>query len=424
MASSISTSLYSNWMKEVWGPKIFEAFLKKSRLYTILNGKPGRVSKVDAEGKSFILPLDWGFGEGWGSRPEGGTLPTPIQMDIEQSIVPVKEHFKRHRITGKAILAAGQKGAVVPSFPKAMKDIRESHPYEMGRQWFGDGTGALAYFTAVDSTSPATTDDGDGNSFSYVRKNMRCLLMDTSDDKRNWNNVVVSGATASTVTWSAATLDNSSGDGDYLVREDSNDGTNAAAATAWHEMQGLKGIVSASNPPTGNLQGINRSTAGNEQWKSEDVNASDAALTEDMMLQALQNVERNGGSVDVIITSQAIWRKFGLLLSGDRRFGGTGRRVTYRGGFSALALAFVDGDVPVFSDPMCWPQLLFALDTSSFHICQLNDPGFIEEDGKTIFYLGRGDSGTDEYEIIWGWKAELGVGSPNKTCLIRNIKIT
>lgn len=119
----------------------------------------------------------------------------------------------------------------------------------MNRQVNGDGTGALAYWTAADNTLPAVTVDdnlGNGNSYAYDAvgpTSISCDLVDATDHTTLLNTgalSVVRGARVAASFDIAVTGGTVAGtaDGDYLVHRDS----------ARTEMVGIQGVISNANP--------------------------------------------------------------------------------------------------------------------------------------------------------------------------------
>ena len=174
---------------------------------------------------------------------EGDTLPAAGQQGFVRAIVPVKQLYSRINVSGKALAATkSNKAAFLKALESEMKYVMTDTKRGINRQLNGNGTGALAYWTAADDSTPAAVDDGHGNGTTQLGTgSVTCDLIDASDNSTKLGTaiVVTRGAvsTASTaITWTGTV--SGSAAGDYLVLKN----------TLGNEMTGIQAVISDANP--------------------------------------------------------------------------------------------------------------------------------------------------------------------------------
>jgi hypothetical protein len=152
-------------------------------------------------------------------RAEGGTLPTAGTQGYARAIVPVKQLYSRINVSGKAIASTrSNKGAFLKALESEMQYVMTDTKRGLNRQLNGDGTGALAYWTGADNTTPATVDDNLGNGTTHLPVgSVTCDLIDTDNSTKNGDSIVITrgavGTSTTSVSWSGSV--SSSGDGRY-----------------------------------------------------------------------------------------------------------------------------------------------------------------------------------------------------------------
>lgn len=407
--ADVNLSMFDPFLKVHYLKGIRDTFNKESFIYAQLKKL---LAQADVSGKNFTQFLQRGFGQGLGARADVGTLPLYGTTDPTTTVIPVRYLYGRKRVSGPTIASSQGGGAAAEALDYEIKDLQNSFIKDCNRQFWSDGSGALCYLTsavATTSTSTSTTDDNAGNAFSYARKNMRVDLIDTDNTTKNWDSNVINSASNSKVIFTAAISGpNAGANGDFLVREDSYK----------LEMMGLKGIVDSSNPPTGNLQAIDRDTAGNDYWQAE-VIASGGTLEETEIQKGIDDVRLNGGRTRFLCSTQGVRRKYFELLVGDRRYSKT---LTFTGGWETLAYAGGDGSMGFHVDVDAWPQRLYGLDPESMCILQLAAPGWVTDNkGQVLQTSSVGTGGIDAVEFTWKWYANLAAKSPNHNFVITGI---
>jgi len=138
----------------------------------------------------------------------------------------------------------------------------------------------------------------------------------------------------------------------------------------------ITGLFSTSGPmdTTGTYAGIDRATY--PQWASNELanGGTPRALTFALMRAALDaKFTASGESTDLIVTTPALYTKFGNLFGDNRRYQTEvtvrGQRITLQGGYNALEF---DG-IPVVRDVDCPAGTMAFLSTRHIKVCQMPD---------------------------------------------------
>lgn len=220
---------------------------------------------------------------------EGGAYGTAGYQGTTTAVIPNAEIVTPIELTTRALSAAKAAGkgafasAVDMEVQWGMKDTMRA----INRQLHSDGTDALAFWTTADDTSGTNVDDGQGNNFPLTLPAVQTLdLVDASDNSTLLGTAIVvtpgakNGVTSQAITWTGSV--SGSADGDYLVM----------TGTLGKQMMGIRGIISASNPPLlpGGLQGL--PVASNPYWTSQVFSNSGTLrpLTLSLMQQPLTQI--------------------------------------------------------------------------------------------------------------------------------------
>lgn len=351
-------------------------------------------------GKNFTMPIIRGFNEGQGFLGEESALHAARNVLSSEAIVPSKYFETSIQVTRVSMKASDRK-QYAKSLDTEIKYALIGGKKEMNRVFYGNGTGVLAYMTTTDDSwaGGCTVDDGSGNDFHYCRSDMLVDVLNVNDSyKLIGEDIRLTARTVNTIT--AATSPTGSDDGDLIVRANSNDATAGAAPSNWWEIMGLDGIVSASDPVVGSLQGQTR--VANEWWQAT-VTGIDDDIS-DVHVQGLKDdVESHDGTVNLWLMSRGVRTQMFANLVLDRRFNNTTK---LNGGFSAVLY----DDVPMVVDNDCQKQTLYAIDTSVLSIYVLDPWNWMDEDGNVLDRTGT----TMAFNATLCYYAELGVDNPTK----------
>jgi hypothetical protein len=344
--------------------------------------------------------------------PELGDLPEDGSQGVINAIVPNKYIYSKIKISGPVIRASRSNAGAfvrVADFEtrQALVDMKRS----FNRLLNGDGTGALAYATGNDVSSPATWDDGTGRPQQHLLKGQtnRVNVVQVSDHTtlRNSAQLVVSvgadSATGTAVTWTGGGTFAATADGDYAV---------PYGAVPGYQLQGILGVISAGDPPNAGgllangLHGIPVSSQSN--WASQIV--GDEASPRDVAAadfqRVLTNITSNSAfdetAVKFILSNPFTRDKYVEYMIAER---GWVNEMTLDGGWEAVMY----NRLPIVADPQARRGRFSFIVPEALAIFRTSDFEWMEEDGAILSRV----SGKDAYEAVLFHYGDL-------ACLVRN----
>jgi len=395
-------------LKEVYLPALQELLNNATPLLAAMEKEI-----VPTEGGNFVISIHRTRNNASAiGRSEGSTLPTAGQQGYVRAIVPIKQLYSRINVSGKAIAATrSNKGAFLRALEAEMKYVMTDTKRGLNRQLNGDGTGALAYWTTADNTSGTDVDDNLGNGTTQLGVgSVTCDLIDTDHSTKNGDSIVVTRGAVSTattaVTWTG-TVSNS-GDGDYLVLED----------TLGNEMTGIQAVISAANPPllSGGLHGL--AVATYDDWKAI-VLGDDAAkvdLTFPLLQQLVSKIVSESGAdesdLKMFHCHPAMRDTYVKLCQDERVFYNV---MKLDGGWEAVTY----NGKPIVADVQCRRNAIFAIAPSSLALMQMAPLDFMDKDGSVFYRISGGD--VDAYGATAFVYQELGCKARNQNGLLKGL---
>jgi len=396
-------------LKEVYLPALQELLNNATPLLASMEKEI-----VPVEGGNFVISIHRTRNNAAAiGRSENSTLPTAGQQGYVRAIVPVKQLYSRINVSGKAIAATrSNKGAFLRALEAEMKYVMTDTKRGLNRQLNGDGTGALAYWTGADDTSPATVDDNLGNGTTQLGVGaVTCDLIDASDNSTKvGNSIVVTRGAVSTATTSVSWTGTVSGsaDGDYLVLED----------TLGEEMTGIQGVISDANPTllTGGLHGLPVATY--PDWKA--IVIGDDSAKVDLTFPLLQQLVSRIVSESAIDESElkmfhchpAMRDTYVKLCQDERVFYNV---MKLDGGWEAVTY----NGKPIVADTQCRRNAIFAIAPSSLSLMQMAPLDFMDKDGSVFYRISGGD--VDAYGATAFVYQELGCKARNQNGLLKGL---
>ena len=347
-------------------------FNQESVVYNIL----GKVKKPMGGRGQFILPVIVQNAGAFTGIAEGGALPTALDMDTAEATFSLQEFVAVYTMSWKLIQdSRNDKFAFQQATTALDESVRRRVLRNLNADFLDDGRGRLAVMSAVDDGAGVFT----SNYLPRLEKGMVVDIMSNSDDDtKRGDSLTVNGVDPVTnqVTLSAAVTGESAGD--YAVIQDTTDVSISSVAL---HTNGLLGIISNANPASvvGNFGGINRSTAGNEYWKAPLLSNSgtNRALTEDLLLQAMDAVRvKGGGQVKAWISNLPILRRYHEMLTAER-YVSLSQAQPLSGGFGRKGAGEKNEDgttpyefsgVPWHVDPFFQNNTVIGMDTDHFFI--------------------------------------------------------
>lgn len=398
-----SMSVFDAVLKEDYlGPireQIYQSHVLLSRL---------EKNEEDVGGSEAVVPLHTGRNSGIGARADGGALPTAGNQQYATARYNCAYNYGRIQFTGPVMKASRtNKYAFIKVADAEIQGMTKDLQDDLNRQLHGDGSGVIGLVNGDPGTGTTLTMDNPGT--LYIQKGMIVNLVDpnstTAGDARgNVGDKTITSKTSTTACETAA-FHADAADNDYVVRKGS----------YMLEMMGLLGIVDNANARGGlKVGGIDRSTAGNEYWKSNVKGNSSVlrAFTLDLMQETWDSAEEEGGNVSLLLTSRAVRRRYLSLVRADGRFVNT---MTLDGGFDALEY----NGKPFVVDRHCLPNRIFFVDESTLALYRMSDLDWMDEDGAILSRV----SGYDAYEAVLFFYATLGCSAPNKNAVLEDLTV-
>lgn len=399
-----------NILKEVYLPALQELLNNATPLLATMEKE---VTPV--EGGNFVIALHTGRNSAAAiARAEGGTLPTAGQQSYKRAIVPVKQLYSRIEVSGKAIAATrSNKGAFLKALESEMKYVMIDTKRQLNRQLNGDGTGALAYWTGADNTSPATVDDGLGNGTTYLPSGATTLdLIDATDNSTALGtDIVVTrgtvGATTTSVSWTGTVTGSAAGD--YLVYP----------GTIGKEMVGIRAVISDGDPAilgAGGLHGL--PVASNPDWKAF-VLGSDSAkqdlsfpLIQQLLSRIVSESAVDESDIKMFYCHPAMRDTYVKLCQDERVFYNV---MKLDGGWEAVTY----NGKPIVADVQARRNALFAITPSSLSLMQMAPLDFMDKDGSMFYRISGGDK--DAYGATAFVYQEVGCKARNQNGVLVGI---
>lgn len=392
--------------------RVLYLFNEESVAFNILS----RVKKPMGGRGQFIMPIITQNPGAFTGITEGGALPTPLDMDTAEATFKLQEYVAAYNVSWKLIQdSRTDKFAFQQAVTMLDEGLRRRVMRNLNSDLIDNGKGRLAVLTGVDSAGAIVT----SSFLPRCEKGMVVDVMDLSDDDTK----IGDSRTVDAVDPIARTIDLSGADlsgeaaGDYLVIQDTCDVTSNNPA---YHSNGLLGVINSSNPDAvvGNYGGINRSTAGNEYWKSVVLSNSgtNRPLTEDLLLQAQDAVrEKGGGQLTHWLSNLAIVRRYHEMLASERYFslsqpgaigGGIGRKAM-DGKSEDGKTPYEFSGIPWHVDPYFGNNVIVGLDSNHFFLgVGENDvPRPISEIFDNVPFFKQTTSAT--FEVNWYYQMQL-----------------
>jgi hypothetical protein len=422
--ANTTTAVLEN-LKYTYGVnRVLYLFNQESVVYNILS----RVKKPVGGRGQFIMPVVVQNPGAFTGITEGGSLPTPLDMDTAEATFSLQEYVATYNITWKLIQdSRNDKFAFQQAVTMLDEGLRRRVMRNLNADLIDDGRGRLAVMSAVDDGAGLFT----SNYLPRLEKGMKVDIMANSDDDtKRGDSLTVTGVDpiARTVQLSGAVAGESAGD--YAVIEDTTDDSiNDSLHT-----NGLLGVINSANPATvvGNYGAINRSTAGNEFWKSVVLSNSgtNRPLTEDLLLQAQDGVrEKGGGQLKAWLSNLAIVRRYHEQLASERFFalsqpgqlsGGIGRK-SMGADSKDGATPYEFSGIPWHVDPYFQNNTIVGLDTAHFFlgVGDNDTPRPISEIFDDVPFFKQTTSAT--FEVNWYYQCELLSDNPAAGVQVKDI---
>lgn len=424
MADNTTTAVLES-LKYTYGVnRVLYLFNEESVVYNILS----RVKKPMGGRGQFIMPIVTQNPGAFTGIVEGGAIPTPLAMDTAEALFSLQEYVASYSLSWKLIQdSRNDKFAFQQAVSMLDDGLKRRVFRNLNSDLLGTGKGELFTITGADVSTVVTS-----AYLPRVEKGMIVDVMDlTDDDAKVGDSLTVEAVDpiARTVDLSGALTGEAAGD--YGVIQDTCDVTSNNPA---YHSNGLLGVINSANPAAvvGNYGSINRSTAGNEYWKSVVFGNSgtNRPWTEDLGLQAQDAVrEKGGGQLDAWISNLAIVRRYHEALASERFFamsapgplgGGIGRKKMGADSKDGRTPYEFSG-IPWHVDPYFTNNTIIGLDTSHFFlgVGENETPRPISEIFENVPFFKQTTNAT--FEVNWYFQMELLSDNPAAGVQIQDI---
>lgn len=422
-----STSAVIEALKYTYGVnKVLYLFNQESPTWAMLS----KVKKPLGGRGQFLMPIMVQNPGAFTGISEGGALPSALQPDTAEASFSLQEYVALYDVSWKLIQdSRNDKFAFQQAITMLDEGLKKRVFRNLNSDLIGTGKGELATLTGVDASGAIIT----SAYLPRLEKGMVVDVMDLTDDDTK----IGDSRTVSAVDPVARTVDLSGADlsgeaaGDYVVIQDTCDVTDGVCLHS----NGLIGIVDDANPAAvvGNYGGVNRSTAGNEFWKSVvlDNSGTNRPFTEDLGLQAMDSMrEKGSGRLKAWLSNQKVVRRYHEALRAESyaSFGDVQALVGGLGRKNGAAEPKEDGmtgykfsDVPWHVDPYFTNNVIIGLDTDHFFLgVGENDvPRPISEIFDNIPFFRQTSNAT--FEVAWYYQMELLSDNPAAAVKIEDI---
>lgn len=349
-----------------------------------------------AGGKYVRFPIRTKRNHGIGARNENEALPIPRTQAYSDAQVKLKYLYGSLELTGQTFeLADKDFQAFASVLDQEVNGIKEGLRKDVARQFYGDGSGALATATAGGTTTTLVTTNA-----QYLEVGMWVDVV-ASDNVTVKNNAVEitditdNGNGTFTATFGAAGTATVAGDKIY---RDNNLGK---------EMTGLKSITNN----TGTLYNVDPTV--DKVWKGNvDANGGTLrAISEGRMITMVDTIRQKGGGVPTVaFCGLGVRRAYFNLLVQQRR---TTNTQEFTGGFKGLAFTVGGNDIPIVEDVDCPPNTMFFINEKEIKLYEAADWEFMNRDGSNWSRVVNSSGSFDAYDATLYKYAEIGTHRRN-----------
>ncbi len=341
--------------------KTFYLGVVAEQLNTAVNPLLARfeMTSNDVWGKEIRKLANYGINGGIGAGSEEGDLPSPAGNNYAQFVLTLKNLYGTIEISDKAIRASqNNSGAFLSLLEAEMEGLLKASKFNFGRMLYGDGRGILC---------TTTSQSGNNLVVSSIKNLVEGMVVDVIDAttksvlfkgrriteiRRDTKVIVLGGDSIST---------GSIASGSYLTVQNSYN----------RELTGIGAIFGDSDT----LYGLDRS---DNTWLKPYTKTS-SSITDITLQNCVDHLEENVGSTaNFIVCSSGVKRAYQDYMNTNRS---NVDIMNLTGGYKALSF----GGIPLISDRFVPQGTLYVLNTDDFHIHQLCDWRWLEDDnGKVL----------------------------------------
>jgi hypothetical protein len=316
-------------------------------------------------GRYVTFPIHTRRNSGVGARREMEALPSAGQQGHAAARVPLKYQYGTVQLSGQTIkLADSNYQAFASVLDNEVSGVTKDLAKNLNAQVFQDGSGKRAVCTTLGTNvNTFTTTNTQWIQLGYYYDLIDGTTLGNANPTVKASNRQATGITSTVVTLSGAVF--SPAVGDILV----------VAGSVNREWTGIEKMVAA----TGSYQNIDPATE--PVWAANVLanGGTNRALTEALMIQAVDASRKWGGSPSVGFYNLGVRRSYFNILQSLRQFVNTQE---FTGGFSGLAFTTDKGDIPMVVDVDANPNTIWFLDESEIKLYRESDWSWMDMDGN------------------------------------------
>jgi len=328
----------------------------------VLLAQMEKIQSIADSGNNIIVGVQTGNNEGFGALSDGDDLPTANYAKYAQLTVPMKYLYARLQISGPAMDASRDNaGAFAKVLVNEKKSTVQTCKDNLNRILYGSGTGQLTTCTGANTSTSVPV-----ASTKYLKVGAYVDIIDTDGSTVNADGKQITAVdpVGLTITLEAAP-GIATANGDVIVRKDSLN----------KEPYGLESLVDTDNT----LMSCNRALAANSYFRSYVLAATGGLLDEMEMQKVIDEINiASGKSVNLLITTHGVRRKYAQLLTPDKRYNDT---VELKGGFKTLS--YGDG-LALMVDKDCPAGIMYFLVKEALEEHYMADWKWMSEDGNIL----------------------------------------
>ena len=401
MAGSI-VSVLSAILKDDYMPPTVEQ-LNQEVLITNLLG----VNSKDIVGNNAVMALHTGRSPGIGARRELEDLPDAGYQTYARITYDLKYLYARVQVTGQVMQKTknGQGSFVVDVLKDEMTRIKDDLANDLSRQFYGDGTGAIATCGTTTTSTTVNLLSTESLVKGYLYVNLPIDIGTVANPIVVAQNRIIQSVSLSgngSIVISGATVSTTSGTHFVFLY-------NNADATGNKEIDnGLQKLIPTAANTVG---GINGATA--TYWDVQRTSLSSGILTYDSMLQMKNKLRQQGANTSALVTSFGIQRQYFNILQSQARYQ---EPTKLDGGWETLTFE----GTPFFADRHAPFGMMFWIDGRYIQPFADGDWRFLEEDGEVIKWVQNKDA----WQAALARYMQLGINRRNVQGLIYSIADT
>ena len=287
--TTTGTSDFVAYLKETYG-ELNNALRTATYLHDRLSAK-GNPFKI--QGKKLVMSVITGHNTGYAFTSGGAALPvggtrSAINPETTYSRLIQTIAFDDETI----VLSQSDAGAFIDAMSLEMQGVQETGKLVLNQALYRDKVSALARVSAITGDPTFTVDNAglsntvSGDRTKYLMEGQYVDIGTSAGAAHNAGCLVSSiNHTADTFTLSAAATSVVIGDYVYI-------GVLGGASNSYN--RGITGLEAWLGSTTNTVWGINRTTAANAKWRPVRVNASNAAVSQQIIRKLVGTVQQWG----------------------------------------------------------------------------------------------------------------------------------